>query len=55
MLVLAVALVFFGPKRLPEIGEAAGNAMRSFKKAVSLEPEALPRTTVVRELESKQI
>jgi sec-independent protein translocase protein TatA len=33
MLILAVALIFFGPKRLPELGESMGKAMRSFKDA----------------------
>ena len=29
-----VALVVFGPGKLPEIGSALGKAMRDFKKAV---------------------
>ena len=48
MLILVVALVFFGPKRLPELGESMGKAMRSFKDASNpdAEPEkkALPPT-----------
>ncbi len=32
ILILAVALVIFGPKRLPEIGKALGNAFREFRK-----------------------
>lgn len=36
MLVLAViALLVFGPKRLPEIGSAVGKGMREFKDAVN--------------------
>ena len=32
ILILAVALVVFGPKRLPEIGKSLGNAFREFRK-----------------------
>jgi sec-independent protein translocase protein TatA len=34
-LVLILALVFFGPKRLPEIGGAMGKGIREFKKATT--------------------
>ncbi|WP_201715790.1 twin-arginine translocase TatA/TatE family subunit [Rossellomorea arthrocnemi] len=34
-IILFVALIFFGPKRLPELGKAAGTSLREFKKAVS--------------------
>lgn len=33
ILILAVALIVFGPKKLPEIGKGLGNAMREFNKA----------------------
>jgi len=35
VLLLVIALVFFGPKRLPEMGEAMGTTIRNFKKGVS--------------------
>jgi sec-independent protein translocase protein TatA len=31
--ILAVALIVFGPKKLPEIGKGLGNALREFNKA----------------------
>ena len=34
-LLIVLALVFFGPKRLPELGRAAGNAIREFKSALN--------------------
>ena len=36
VLVLALALILFGPKRLPEIAEAAGKSIRKFKSALFL-------------------
>jgi TatA/E family protein of Tat protein translocase len=32
---LIVALLVFGPKRLPEMGRSLGNGMREFKDSVS--------------------
>lgn len=33
--ILVVVLIIFGPGRLPELGNAAGKAMREFRKATS--------------------
>jgi TatA/E family protein of Tat protein translocase len=33
ILVFAIALIVFGPKRLPEIGRQLGKAVQQFKKA----------------------
>lgn len=42
MLILAIiALLVFGPKRLPEIGGAVGKGMREFKQAVNGESTAV--------------
>jgi len=32
-IILVLALIFFGPKKLPEIGSALGSAIRELKKA----------------------
>ncbi|SFL86147.1 sec-independent protein translocase protein TatA [Gracilibacillus orientalis] len=34
-LILVIALVIFGPSKLPEIGKAVGNSLREFKKATN--------------------
>ncbi len=34
-LLIVLALVLFGAKRLPEVGRAAGNAIREFKSALN--------------------
>lgn len=33
VLILVIALIIFGPKRLPELGSALGRGIREFKKA----------------------
>jgi sec-independent protein translocase protein TatA len=34
-IILILALVFFGPKRLPEIGSSMGKGIREFRKATT--------------------
>ncbi|HWF33964.1 MAG TPA: twin-arginine translocase TatA/TatE family subunit [Solirubrobacteraceae bacterium] len=43
-IVLIVALLFLGPKRLPEAGRSLGQGLREFKKSISPseEPTQLP-------------
>ncbi len=41
LIILLIVLILFGPKRLPELGESIGRAIRSFKKAHD-ESENLP-------------
>jgi sec-independent protein translocase protein TatA len=33
LLVLVIALLLFGPKKLPELGKSVGRALREFKRA----------------------
>ncbi|MDQ0178205.1 twin-arginine translocase TatA/TatE family subunit [Bacillus chungangensis] len=33
VLIIVIALIIFGPKKLPELGRAAGNTLREFKNA----------------------
>jgi sec-independent protein translocase protein TatA len=35
--VLVIALVIFGPKRLPELGKSMGKGIREFKGSLSME------------------
>ena len=35
LIVLAVVLIIFGPKRLPQLGRSLGGGMREFKDSVT--------------------
>lgn len=35
IVVLVIALIIFGPRKLPEIGSALGKSLREFKKATN--------------------
>lgn len=49
IMILVIALIIFGPSKLPEIGRAFGKTLREFKKSTqgltSDEPEDKPEKT----------
>lgn len=49
LIVLVLALVIFGPKRLPEIGSSLGQGIRDFRHSLStLDAESLQHPAPVR-------
>jgi sec-independent protein translocase protein TatA len=49
LLIFLIALVFFGPKKLPELGKGLGEGIRSFKESMKdhdtkaeVKPESKP-------------
>ena len=50
MLIFIIALVLFGPKRLPEIGRTLGKAMGEFKKATDELKNTVEREVRMEEL-----
>lgn len=55
ILILVIALVIFGPKKLPEIGKAAGQTLREFKKSANdLTSDAKEEINETKEIISKQ-
>ncbi len=53
ILIFVVALIVFGPRRLPEIGQTLGKALREFRKATDELKNTLERE--VRSDEFKQV
>lgn len=45
LVVLVVALLLFGPRKLPELGKGLGEAMRGFKDGIKGTPDAPKDTT----------
>jgi sec-independent protein translocase protein TatA len=41
LVIFGIALLVFGPKKLPELGKGIGESIRGFKAAMK-EPDALP-------------
>jgi sec-independent protein translocase protein TatA len=39
IVVLAIALIVLGPKRLPDAGKSVGKGMREFKESLSMDHE----------------
>ncbi len=44
ILILAVFLLFFGAKRLPEIGASIGKAIREFKRGMNQSDDDTPKS-----------
>jgi sec-independent protein translocase protein TatA len=42
LIVLAIALIVFGPKRLPEMGKSIGRGIREFKSSISMDDPPRP-------------
>ena len=42
-IVLVIALVIFGPKRLPDLGRSLGSGMREFKDSITGKDDELER------------
>lgn len=42
LLILVIGLIFFGPGKLPDIGQALGKSMKEFKQAINEADPAKP-------------
>ena len=44
MIIAGIALLVFGPKKLPELGKGLGESIRGFKAAMAAKDELKPPT-----------
>lgn len=44
LIIGGIALLVFGPKKLPELGKGLGESIRGFKSAMSAKEEGKPAT-----------
>ena len=42
LIIFGIALLVFGPKKLPELGKGIGEGIRGFKSAIKAEEEKTP-------------
>lgn len=47
IIIFGIALLVFGPKKLPELGKGIGEGIRGFKSAIRTEEEPASATTAV--------
>ncbi|HEY1268493.1 MAG TPA: twin-arginine translocase TatA/TatE family subunit [Candidatus Binatia bacterium] len=55
VIILVIALVVFGPSKLPQIGSGLGKAIRDFRKAVSGEDREQPKDEVTKKPDGKEL
>lgn len=55
VVILAVALIVLGPKRLPEVARALGKAMAEFRRATSGISEELENARIMIEEEARKV
>jgi sec-independent protein translocase protein TatA len=53
LIIAAIALLIFGPKKLPELGKGMGEGIRGFKAAMQGKDEAPVSTAVSKTPEEK--
>jgi sec-independent protein translocase protein TatA len=49
IVVLIIALVVFGPKRLPELGKSLGKGIKEFRGTISGEPDTVEKPASVQQ------
>ena len=53
IIILIIALIIFGPGKLPELGSSIGKAIKGFKKAMAEPEEKSVETSDTKQIENK--
>jgi sec-independent protein translocase protein TatA len=54
-IVLVIALIVFGPKRLPELGKSLGTGMREFKDSISGKHEEEEKPSIEKASQTEKV
>jgi sec-independent protein translocase protein TatA len=54
IIILIIALIIFGPGKLPELGSSIGKAIKGFKKAMAEPEEKSGELSEVKKIEKKK-
>jgi sec-independent protein translocase protein TatA len=49
LIIFGIALLVFGPKKLPELGKGIGDGIRGFKSAIKDQPDAPDKNTALKD------
>ena len=55
MIILAVGVLLFGPKKIPELGKGLGEGIRGFKEALKSATEHTPERTPERDPDHTEV
>jgi sec-independent protein translocase protein TatA len=53
LVIFAIALLLFGPKKIGDIGKGLGEAIRGFKQAINEQPPAKPTNPPAKDSDDK--
>ena len=54
LIILVIALIIFGPGKLPELGSSLGKAIKGFKKAMAKPDEKSENISEAKKIEEKK-
>jgi sec-independent protein translocase protein TatA len=54
IIILIIALIIFGPGKLPELGSSIGKAIKGFKKAMAEPEEKSGELSEIKKIENKK-
>ncbi len=54
IVILVIALIVFGPRKLPDLGKSIGGAIRDFRKAMMEETEKKPEAPAEAKTDGRQ-
>lgn len=54
IVILVIAMIIFGPGKLPEVGRTIGKAIRGFKRAMAEPEENSGESSEARKIENKK-